>query len=55
MKMGLEGQSEASGHFACRPGRFLLQLLAYEIKFQWEMVAAAYHGILKMRTEKYAC
>lgn len=32
----------------------LLKLLNYEIKFQWEMVAAAYLEVLETRTEKYA-
>lgn len=32
----------------------LLKLLNYEIKFQWEMVAAAYLEVFETRTEKYA-
>lgn len=32
----------------------LLKLLNYEIKFQWEMVAAAYLEVLETRMEKYA-
>lgn len=32
----------------------LWKLLHYEIKFQWEMVAAAYLEVLETRTEKYA-
>lgn len=31
-----------------------LKLLDYEIKLQWEMVAAAYLEVLKSGTEKYA-
>lgn len=32
----------------------LWKLLHYEIKFQWETVAAAYLEVLETRTEKYA-
>lgn len=32
----------------------LWKLLHYEIKFQWETVAAAYLEVLETRAEKYA-